>query len=522
MADLRKLATVLVLALSFASPAAAQTLKAAMGSDIKILDPIWTSAYAQRDFGYMIWDVLFALDEKLQVRPQMVERWEVSPDQLAWTFTLRDNKWSDGQPVTAEDCIASIKRWAARDAMGQKMMASVAGFDAVDARTFRMRMKEPYGLVLQSLAKPSSNVAFMMPKKTADTDPMQQIKTEDVIGSGPYVFKADEWKPGERVVFTRNAVSVPRNDPPSGLAGAKVAKVDRVEWVWIPDPQTQVNALLAGEVDIVQSPPHDLLPLLAQDHNIKLFDANPLGSQYVFRFNSLVKPFDDPRIRHAAMVAFGQREFLEAGVGDARYYKVCKAPFICGTPLGSDEGMDDVLNQDPAKAKALLAAAGYDGTAVSILQPTDIAVMANLGAVAKAQLEAAGFKVALQPMDWQTLVSRRARKEPPDKGGWNAFFTYSDAASVLNPVMASFFNAACDKASFGWPCDPEIERLRDAFARESDPARQKAIAMELQKHWVEAPTHVNLGQIYQPVAMRTSIDGMLAAPATALWNITKH
>jgi peptide/nickel transport system substrate-binding protein len=526
MLDIRKSTAVLLLAASAAgllgpAPARAQTLKVAMGSDVKILDPIWSTAYIQRDFGYMVWDVLFALDDKFEVKPEMVETWDVSSDKLTWTFTLRDNKWSNGESVTSEDCIASIRRWGARDSMGQRMMASVAGFEAVDARTFRMTMKESYGLVLQSLGKASSSAPFMMPKKTAETASTTQIKVEDVIGSGPFVFKADEWKPGEKVVFTRNTVSKPRAEPPSGLAGGKVAKVDRVEWIWIPDAQTQVNALQNGEIDLIQAPPHDLLPILAQDKNVKLFDSNPLGSQYEFRFNTLLKPFDNPKIRHAAMVAFGQKEFLKATIGDPKYYKVCKAPFVCGAPLGSDDGMKDVLNQDAAKARELLKEAGYDGTPVVLMQATDIAAMTNLAPVAKAQLEAAGFKVEIQAMDWQTLVARRAKKDPADKGGWNALFTYSGAADILNPVMANLFNASCDKATYGWPCDAEIERLRDAFAKETDPAKQKQIAMDLQKHWVEAPTFVNLGQLYQPSALRTTIDGMMAAPATVLWNITK-
>jgi peptide/nickel transport system substrate-binding protein len=185
----------LVAASAFAVPAYAQTtLKLALHSDLKIIDPIWTTALISTHHGYLIYDTLFALDDKLQVKPQMVDKWDVSADKLTWTFTLRDGlEWHDGKPVTSEDCIASIKRWAARDSMGQKMMASVDGFEAVDAKTFKMKMKEPYGLVLQSLGKPSSNVPFMMPKKTADTDPMQQIKVEDVIGSGPFLFVASEW-----------------------------------------------------------------------------------------------------------------------------------------------------------------------------------------------------------------------------------------------------------------------------------------------------------------------------------------
>jgi peptide/nickel transport system substrate-binding protein len=141
--------------------------------------------------------------------------------------------------------------------------------------------------------------------------------------------------------------------------------------------------------------------------------------------------------------------------------------------------------------------------------------------VAKAQLEAAGFKVNVQAMDWQTLVARRTKKDPPDKGGWNAFITSWGAADILNPVSAAFFNASCDKALFGWPCDETIEKMRDQFSKEADPAKQKQIAIDLQKYWVDHPTHVHLGEWYQPIALRTDIDGMMVAPATVFWNMSR-
>src|SRR5258707_299466 len=235
-------------------------------SDLKVLDPIWTTAFITRNHGYLIYDTLFAKDEQLNIRPQMVEKYETSADKLTWTFTLRDGlEWHDGKPVTAEDCIASIKRWAARDSMGQKLMASAVGLEAVDAKTFKLTMKEPYGLVLQSLGKPSSNVPFMMPKKTAETDPMQQIKLEDVIGSGPFIFKPDEWKPGEKIVYVKNTKYKPRSEPPSGLSGGKVVKVDRVEWIAMADPLTAVNALQQGEIDLIEIPVPDLFPMLKAD-----------------------------------------------------------------------------------------------------------------------------------------------------------------------------------------------------------------------------------------------------------------
>ncbi len=359
----------------------------------------------------------------------------------------------------------------------------------------------------------------MMPKRVADTDPNTQIT--DATGSGPFIFKKDEWKPGEKAVYVKNPKYKPRSEPASGLAGGKVAKVDRVEWIAIPDQQTQVNALINGEVDLVEIVPPDLLPLLAKEKDIKVTVTNTAGRQYAMRFNTLYKPFDNAKVRQAVLYALSQKEFLEANVGNPAYYKECKSLFPCGSPLESTKGWEDKLTGNVAKAKALLAEAGYDGTPAVFLHQTDTAGHNNLATVAKSQLEKIGLKIDLQPMDWQTLVSRRAKKDPPDKGGWGAFFTSWGATDVLNPVSAAFLNASCDKATFGWPCDPELEKLRDAYAFESDPAKQKEIAEKVQLRVLEYPTHVPLGQFTTPTAIRANIDGLLHTPSLALWNVEK-
>src|SRR3954463_7297038 len=282
-----KLVLVAFAALALA-PADAKTLRVAPHSDLKIVDPIWTTALITVNHGYMIYDTLFALDEKLKVQPQMVDRYTTSDDKLTWTFVLRDAlAWHDGMPVTAEDCIASLKRWGARDAMGQKLLSYVADSSAPDTKTIRMILKEPYGLVIQTLAKPGASVPFMMPKRVAETDPNKQIT--EYVGSGPFIFKADEWRAGEKAVYVKNTKYKPRAEPASGLAGGKVAKVDRVEWIWSADAQTQANALINGEIALLEAPPQDLLPLLAEDKNIELFVFNPAGRQNALRFNVLHK-----------------------------------------------------------------------------------------------------------------------------------------------------------------------------------------------------------------------------------------
>ncbi len=510
------------LALLAAIPAMAQgkVLRFVQNGNLTILDPIWTTAYVTRDHGYMIYDTLFSTDANNAVQPQMVDKYEVSSDKLLWTFTLRDGlEWHDGKPVTAEDCVASLKRWGARDPMGQKLMDFVAELKPVNDKTFTLRLKEPYGLVLDTLGKPSSNVPFMMPKRIADTDPFKQIDSQ--IGSGPFIYVTADSKPGEKHVYIKNPKYKPRPEPASALAGGKVVKVDRVEFVDMSDPTQQVNALIAGEIDMVEQVPHDLIPLLKKDKGVQTVNWNPLGQQFVLRMNHLTKPFDNPKIRLAALYSMRQEDYLKATVGDSEYYKVCTAAFVCGTPNGFEIKGDLLVKPDFEKSKALLKEAGYDGSPVVLMHSTTLPTLTNMAPVTKSLLEQGGFKVDMQSMDWQTVVSRRAKKDPADKGGWSAFHTYAIAADILNPIAANFTVANGDKAWFGWPNDPEMEKLRDAYAKETDPAKSKELAHAVQNRALETAQYAWLGQWYGPGAVRSNVVGWLQAPVTVLWNIEK-
>ena len=398
-------------------------------------------------------------------------------------------------------------------------MSFIAEAKAVDAKTFVFAMKEPYGLVLDTLGKATSNVPFMMPKRVAEGDANMQLS--DTTGSGPYIFKRDEWKPGEKAVYVKNPKYVARAEPPSGFAGGKVVRVDRVEWIWIADNQTQVSALINGEIDLIEAPTHDLVPLLLKDKNLGIYVAAPMGRQYAMRFNVLHKPFDNAKIRQAVAYAFNQKDFLDAVVGNPDYYVVCKSTYPCGSPNETTKGWDDKLESNVTKAKALLAEAGYDGTPVVIMQSADVSALSNLAPVAKSLMEKIGLKVDLQSTDWQTVLARRAKREPTSQGGWNGYFTSWGSIDIMDPVSTNFFNASCEKATFGWPCDETLEKLRDAYARESDPAKRKQIAEAVHVRASEYPTHVHLGQYLQPTAYRKNLTGLLVASNLVLWNVEK-
>ena len=510
-------------ALSAASPVFAEkVLRVVPHADLKNLDPIWTTAYITRNHGYMVYDTLFASDANLNIQPQMVDKWSVSDDGLVYSFTLRDGlKWHDGAPVTAADCVASLARWGKRDGMGQKLMDFTKSMDVVDDKTFTLTLNEPYGLVLDSLGKISSNTPFMMPKRLAETDAFEQVP--EVVGSGPFKFVKDEWIPGSKIVYVKNTDYVPRSEPASGAAGGKVVKVDRVEWIYIPDPATAMNALMNGEVDLWETPAVDMVPLLRTNGDIKIEVIDPLGTQGWLRPNHLHPPFDNPKARQALLYAVNQTEYLQAIVGDPALYSACAAYFICGTPNESSIGTEALNSVNKEKAKALLKEAGYKGEKIILMQPTDIPVLNSASLVTAQVLRDIGMDVEVQAMDWSTLTSRRAEKKKPADGGWNIFHTYSTGADVTSPISnIGISGGGVEKAWFGWPTDAKTEELRDAFSRAAAADEKKKIIEELQTRLFEVVPYVNYGQWFQPMAWRKNLSGVVVSPVPFFWNIEKN
>ena len=499
-----------------------KTITAVMHSDLRIIDPLFTTAYITRDHGYMVYDTLLATDSDFKIQPQMADV-KVSDDKLTYTFTLRDGlKWHDGAPVTAEDCVASLKRWGRADNMGQKLMDFTASIEPIDAKSFALKLKEPYGLVLDSIGKPSSYTPFMMPKRMAETPAGQQMKEQ--IGSGPFKFVQAEFQPGVKAVYEKNADYVPRKEAPSWTAGGKVAKVDRVEWITMPDAQTAVNALQSGDIDFMENPSFDLLPVLKGNKDIKIETLNKLGFQTLGRMNFLHPPFDNVKVRRAALLALNQKDVLDALVGNPEFYKICGAYFVCGTPLATEEGAGNLIKGGGiAEAKKALAESGYDGTPIVIMAPGDVVTLKAQPIVSAQLLRDAGFKVDLQATDWQTVVARRASQKPTKEGGWNMFFTNWVGADVMNPIANASIGGRGTKGGwFGWAENAKIEELKDKFARSGSPEEQKKIAAEIQKEAYEQVIYVPLGPYLAPSAWRKSLTGVLDGPATPIfWNIDK-
>jgi peptide/nickel transport system substrate-binding protein len=490
-------------------------------ADLKSLDPIWTTAYITRNYGYMVYDTLFALDEHFKVQPQMAEKWTVSEDSLVYTITLRDGlKWHDGEPVRPEDCIASLERWMKRDVLGQTLPAVIGEMKVIDGRTFSITLKKPFPLLLDAIGKLSSNVPFMMPERVAKTDANTAIK--ESIGSGPFKFLASEWVPGAKAVFVKNADYVPRKEPPSWAAGGKVVKVDRVEWLYIPDPQTAANALGAGEVDWWQQLPQDLAPALAKHKDVTVTSVDPLGSIGVLRFNHEQPPFDNPKMRQAVEWVIDQKDIMTALAGDQKYWKTCYSYFPCGTPLANDAANAPLAGKrDVEKARALVKEAGYDGRKIVVMTATDQPIVNAQALVVMEALKKIGIDAELAAMDWGTLITRRASHDPADKGGWNIFFTWFVAPDMATPALNAALRGNGAKAWFGWPTDTKIEALRDQWFAAPDLAAQKKVAEAIQTEAFESVPYVPTGMFQIPTAFRSNLKGVIVAPVVFLWNVDK-
>lgn len=495
-----------------------KVLRVVPQADVAVTDPLHTTAWISTIHGTMVWESLFAWGSKLEAKPQMAASWDAAPDGLTWRFTLRDGlRFHDGSPVTTADVIPSLRRWMGIDTAARKVAAVTTAMTAVDDKTFEWRLSQPVPGLLDVLAAAPSRFAVIARAKDI---PQPGQPMTSVIGSGPFRFNTGLRISGARVVYDRNADYVPRNEPPDGLAGGRVVKVDRVEFHVQPDQATAAAALQAGEVDFLERPSFDLLPVLRANRNVRLQVLTELAGQAVLRPNSLYPPFNDPRARLALAYIIDQDDEMAGGYGDPEYYRRCSSFFVCGSPNGTEAGTAG-WGPDLPRARQLLAEAGYKGETIRMIGTRDIAFMGPMAEVTAAALRKAGLNVDLTWSDWGTVVSRSANQAPPDAGGWNIYVTGMPGVLAFSPNTNIFAFTPCDRSNLaGWPCDEEVEALRAAYAN-ATPADRPAILDKLQRRLAVVNPYRLLGQALQPVAYRAQVRGVLDSPVVAYWNISK-
>ena len=497
--------------------ATASTLRFIPQIDLAFLDPHFSTANITRNHSQMVFDTLYGCDNSYTPQPQMLEGHTVDADARLWRLTLRPGlRFHDATPVLARDCVASIRRWAARDPFGTTLMQATDELSAPDDRTIQFRLNKAFPLLPDALGKPAAYMPAMMPERLAVTDPTKQIP--EIVGSGPFQYVPDERLQGARNVYRRFEAYHPRETgTPDWCAGPKIVHYDRVEWTTIPDGATAAAALQAKEQDWWEQVTPDLLPLLAKSKAINLSALDPSGTVGMMRPNHLQPPFDNPQIRRALLCAIDQTAFMQSIVGDdpARYNTPIGF-FTPNTPMASETGLEVFRTSPnlPAIAKEIRAA-GYDGQPVTLIVPTDYLHMRLMGDVFADTMRQVGMTVDYVATDWATMLSRRNNRGPRDKGGWNGFITSWTGSDWLSP--ATHISIRGNATYPGWSTSPRTEELYKAwFAAPDLPARQ-AICRDMQRQCLEDVPYYPLGQFAQATATR-GLTGVLRGFAT-FWNV---
>lgn len=497
-------------------------IRAVIDADVKVIDPVVSTSYSTRTFGYMVYDTLFSRDASGNYQPQMLESYTLSADAMTYTFKLRQGlTWHDGKPVTAADCVASIKRWAKRDALGGAMMAASASLEANDAHTFTLKLAKPFGLVIDALGKESANVPFMMPQRLAETDATKALT--EAVGSGPFMFKQDEWQPGNKSVYVKNPNYKPRSEPASGLAGGKVVKVDRVEFRVLDDSASAMAALSVGEIDYMQFPPFDLLRTIKNNKDVKLVNPGGLGNLIgIIRLNHLYPPLNNPKVRQALQMAMDRNE-IQAAIGVPEEFRNpdCLSFFLCGTPYEASAGTEPYRKPSIEKAKALLKEAGYNGEKLYMLHATNMTNSSNAGNVIEDQFRRAGINVEVVLGEWNTILARRNSKETPEKGGWSTLVTALSGYDIGSPVSHYYIANTCNPNYAGWSCDEPTKKYLEEFSAEPDLAKRKALAEKINERSYENLPALLYGQYSQPYAHRSEVSGLIVSGIPVFWNAEK-
>lgn len=510
----------LLAALLLALPGAAQQrpLRMVLGQELAVLDPIISTNNATRQFGYMVFDTLISMDSQGRYHPQMLESWRVSEDGLRYDFRLREGlEWHDGTPVTAADCIASLRRWGARDGLGQSLFAAIASLEADGPRNFSLTLARPFGFVIEALGKPGTIVPFMMPARIAATDPQRPIT--EFIGSGPFTFNRAEWRQGERAIFRRFARYNPRPEPADGLAGGKVVHFEVAEFVSITDPATRVAALQGNEVDLLEFLPPDYIAPMRRNRNINVLrPTGGLGQYMTFiSLNHAQPPFDNPRIRQAAQAAINQSEIV-ATVGVPTDFRLedCTSISTCNSPSFIPATHPNLPLRSVERARALLREAGYNNERVIFLHPSDSVTLSPVASMAMQNLRRAGFNVEEWASDWASVAARRLNRE-----GWNAVTVIWPGVDLFSPIV--FAGTAFNCRPYpGWFCDEPMRDLMVRYTAGRDPAQRRELAAQIQDRFHENVNFIIGGQMSVPQAYRAELTGIVEFAFPIPWNLRRR
>jgi peptide/nickel transport system substrate-binding protein len=479
-------------------------LKVAMIGEPPTLDLHTTTAVIVQQITWHMYEGLYTYDRGYNAIPLLAESHSVGDKGRTYTFKLRRGvKFHNGKELTAADVVASLTRWGRLATPGKQFWKNVEGLEAKDPLTVALYLREPSGAVLMGLARPN-NGAVVYPKEIVEAAGDNPVK--EYVGTGPYRFV--EHKPDRHVRLARFKEYAARTEPPDGFGGKRTAYLDELLFVPVPDVAVRLAGVETGEYHLGLQIQQDQYERVETLPGVAAAVIKPEGWSTAV-LNHKQGLMTDRRLRQAFQAALDMEPIMAAGFGNKAFYRLDPGLSFPEQPQWHSTAGGELYNQkNPSKAKALLRQAGYAGQPVRWITTKEYQWMYKNALVARQQLEAVGFRIDLQVVDWATLVQRRNKPEV-----WDVFST----GITFNPEPAFSTATICNWP--GWWCQEDKEQWMEALSRESDPKKRRAMWEKVQTIFYEDVGRAKLGDFFGLTAARRDVQGYRPTNEMNLWNV---
>ncbi len=451
----------------------------------------------------VLWDLSGAGEKAADIKPGLATEWHVDEgDSKRWIFTLRQGvKWHDGCPFTADDVVWNFgysgnekapQFNAAQFAQARAYLGTYAGVEKVDDHTVAFTTKVPDALFPYMM----SYVLMISPCRAKEVNNNWTEYAQKPSGTGPYKF--DKMVPHQRMEFVPNTGYWDK---------ARVPKQDRLVLVPMPEASTRTAALLTGQVDWIEAPSPDAVERLKSAGMTIVTRVYPHNWSY--QLNFVKGPFTDKRVRQAANYALNREDMKDLlnGLMLEQYATLTPSSAYYGKPL--------LYKYDPARATALLKEAGCVPCKVNFAISTSGSGQMQplpMNELVKSQLDAAGFEVTLNSMDWNALlqVGRGGVDASPEISAINISRATQDPFNAL--IRHVWTGSWAPKgANWGHHGNPAMDKLIESILGEFDTAKRLALLTQLHEMMSDEAALIFVAHDLNPRAMSPKVHGFVQA-----------
>jgi peptide/nickel transport system substrate-binding protein len=476
-------------------PAQGGTVRAAMTGSPPTLDFVTSFAAHARDIGVYLYEGLVTIDGNYDVAPQLAERWTTSADGKTYTFYLRKGvKFHNGATMTADDVVASIERFLANSPR-KADLSMIASTRAIDPSTVEVTLSNRSAAFIALLAYPGPSVAIM-PKSVIQGVAAGKLPPASSIGTGPY--RLVEWVPDKHVHLQRFADYTPQPGEPSGYAGRRIACIEHIYFVPVPEASSRVSGIESGDYDYAQNLPPDSYQRINSAKGMKTVVLKPYY-EIAMHLNTQNGPLKDLKLRRAIQVGLNEDDVMLNAAGEKALYRLDPSLFFKEQFWHSAIGANRYNENNPARAKALMKEAGYDGTPIRIITASDFQFLYNAALATESQLRQLGFATKLQAYDFPTMVDIFRKK----RGDWDIAY---NGLSIRNDPGSFTFVLKSDTGYQPY-ANKEVDALLEKALLESDRNARLKLYEQVQDHVYADIPMIKQGDLFGFDTVRDGIQG---------------